>query len=262
MTALGAWNLLLVATLALQTPSVHGMQVHTYNLCFPTMTRHLKDDELFTFEKLTNHYLHSEDVPSPSAFFVAQAFAPHRTVKTNIARGSNWYVIKDDAARWTPFRSDACMTVTVELGAHDAEQLPKIWLDPHGNNGYMSLLRLGMAQDLLIPSDDGPSSTITTTTSERGDDITTTTTTTTTTVMSRNGTWIWTIATVLIAGSVTMVTVWHIYLRPSPMRYLRKNESEDGTTDPHWPDHGEPDDELDEEECCGESSCISFCTSS
>eukprot|EP00977_Amphora_coffeiformis_P004666 scaffold1001_cov169-Amphora_coffeaeformis.AAC.13 len=263
MAVLGFSNALWVfSLLLLQASFITGLAVNAFHLCFPTMTRHLALDELYTFEKLTNHYLRSEDVSSPSAYFMAQAFVPYHEVKVNAATGT-WYTIQDTAATSTPFRHDACMTVTLEISAHDMETLSHIWLDPQSNAVYTSLLRLGMAADLWIPSD-SLSTTIVTTTSETGDDqVMTTTTTTTTTVASRNGTWIWTIAAVLLVGSLVIVVVWHIYLRPSPLRYIRKNESQDGTTDQnnHWPDHGGGAESAANDDDV-ESSCISFCTSS
>lgn len=252
------------------------LAVNTFHLCFPTMTRHLAEDELYMFEKLTDHYLRTEGVSDPDTYLMSQSFVPYGPIKRSESSSSDgtWYTIEDTAAGATSFRDDACMTVTIQVScAHDgdpADALSRIWSNETGDAVYVNLLRLGMIPDLWIPLQDSPPSATTittTTTSETDDQITTTTTTTTTTTRTataaslNDGTWVWTIAIVLLVGSLTVVAIWYIYLRPSPLRYIRKNESRDGTTDPNnWPDHGS-DSEM-ESAADAESSRISFCTSS
>lgn len=229
------------------------------HLCFPTVTRSLVDDELNTFEKLTNHHLRSEDMLSPQSLLISQEWQPHGLVNTNVDGSNYWFVIEDAMSVSTPFRPDTCWTVKLLVTVRDDETLPLILKNDEANVAYIGLLRLGMPSELFVQSSDPPnqSTTTTVTTSDR-EDGTTTTTTTTTVVTERNWMWLLILAAVLAVGSLAILAVWFIYLRTPPMRYLRKNESEDGTTDPRESlDHGDPDEEM----VLDDSSCSSFCTS-
>ena len=247
-------------------PRVLCLQTNVLSLCFPTATRLLKDDELYTFEELTNHFIRvsfqdeSENESVDETFVMAQNWArqPSSMVSKAI-QNETWLTVDDDVAAWTPFREDACWTVKLQMYVDDAAKLQAILTASESDAIYMGILRLGLSDEFFVASaiPSGKATTTTITQSGNGDSTTTTTTTTTVT-FARDWIWLWIVASVLTVGSLTILAIWNIYLRPSPFRYLRKNDSQDGTTDQQMPDQEEP---L-ELEFDTSSSCLSYCTSS
>lgn len=250
---------LLLVVAAFRQTLVASSPVNVNNLCFPSVTRNLTVEELFNFEQLTNHFLTSEDMDGASSFVMAQVWIPFQTINVTVTSNpSKWFVIDDAMASTSPFRVDKCWTVSLEVSAKDTGALPSIWMSPESAAGYVVLLRLGMDPDFFVPPIPGfaeGGKVVITTTTQHGDEITKTTTTTTV-LKKRKWTWLWTTAAALTLGSLTILMVYVVYLRPSPLRYLRKNDSQDGTANKGWPDHGESNVELEDE-----SSCFSFCTS-
>lgn len=240
-----------------------GSNISVHNLCFPTATRSLTNAELDTFEGLTDHYLVSQDLDSSKSVATEQRWVPFQTINASIASDpATWFVIDDAMANATPFCADVCWTVSLQISAvYAKDDFASAWIDSQRTIYYMSLLRTSMPSDLFVPASpllSPEGNKIISTTMVYGEDTTTTTTTTTTvttTVAPQKWIWLWTTAGVLTVGCFTICAVYYIYLRPSPLRYIRKNESQDGTTNRGWPDHGEPDIEIED------SSCSSFCTS-
>lgn len=231
-------------------------QVNEYRLCFPSVKRSLEVDELSTFQAVTSQYLFMKHLKSPKTIAVKQEWMPHNVVQANAADSSTWFVIEDDLAISTPFLPDICWTVTLQTIVGDSESLPLILMNEDRDPIYIVLLRIYMPSDVFVPPFDKTKTSVITNTKEE-DGTLITMTTHETIFWKRSWTWLWILAATLTIGSFTIVAIWFVYFRPSPLRYLRKNESQDGTTDPReWLDHGQPDEELNEE-----SSCSSFHTS-
>ena len=231
-------------------------QVNEYRLCFPSVKRSLEVGELSTFQEVTNQYLVMKHLKVPKTIAVKQEWMPHDVVLANAAESSTWFVIEDDMAISTPCLPDICWTVTLQTTVGDNESLPLIFMNEDRDPIYIVLLRIYIPSDFFVPPFEKTKTSIITTTEEEGGTLITMTTHETI-FWKRSWTWLWILAGSLTIGSLAIVAIWFVYFRSSPLRYLRKNESQDGTTDPReWLDQGEPEEELNEE-----SSCSSFHTS-